>query len=194
MWLDFGIIYFVILSIVLFWIPLFPLSEDTQTPIVLTMMFMLWHVLINSEDLSSAQYLSTWINATLIYWLLNIVTINLRMSRCVHLLIYGNPKGYEVSAHIDTKVKGNRQIILIFKNEKSIWSMELGSNVETSMFILLGFLVVLVKIQIGRCSSKYGKCFWKTSNRAGLFQVMIFGKPFMSPFLVNVFILVIEKN
>ena len=75
------------------------------------MMFMLWHVLINYYDLASAPYSSTLMNATFLYCFLNVVTINLRMSRGGHLLLDGNPKGYEVAEHIATKVEVNPRML-----------------------------------------------------------------------------------
>ena len=44
-------------------------------------------------------------NATLLYWFINVVTRNLRMSRGVILILDVNPKGYEISEHIATKYK-----------------------------------------------------------------------------------------
>ena len=70
----------------------------------LIIMFMLWHDLLNSEDLSSAPYSSTWVNANFLSLFLNTVTINLRTSRGGRLILDGNPKGYEVVEHIATKV------------------------------------------------------------------------------------------
>ena len=56
-----------ILASVLFGIYILPFSEDASPPIVLTMMFMLWHVLMTSEDLASARSSSTQKNETLLY-------------------------------------------------------------------------------------------------------------------------------
>ena len=67
------------------------------------MMFMLWHVLINSEDLDGAPYSSTLMNATFLTWFLNAVKRNFRVSRGGSLLLDGNPKRYEVAEHIATK-------------------------------------------------------------------------------------------
>ena len=68
------------------------------------------------------------------------------MSRGGHLLIDGNPNGYEVSAHIATKVEINPQMISTLKKTKSIWNMKPGANFETSVVGTLGILVALVKI------------------------------------------------
>ena len=84
------------------------------------MMFMLWHVLINSEDLASAPSSSTLMNTTFLSLFLNVATINFRMSRGGRLLLDGNPKGYEVAEHIATKVEVNTRVLLTFKNAKSI--------------------------------------------------------------------------
>ena len=141
------------------------------------MMFMLWHVLINSDDLASAPYSSTLMNATFLSWFLNVVTRNLRMSRGGRLLMDGNPRGCEVEEHIATKVEVNPQMLSTLKNAESIWSMNSGENVKTSVVGPLEFLVALVKRQIGQGSSNSGRF----SER-----------PFMSPFLAIGFSWVIE--
>ena len=71
------------------------------------MMFMLWHVLINSEDLDIAPSSSTLMNATFLFQFLNVVTRNFRMSRGGRLTLDRNPKGYEVADHIATKLELN---------------------------------------------------------------------------------------
>ena len=53
------------------------------------------------------------------------------MSRGAHLILYGNPKGYEVVEHIAKKIEVNPGMILTLKNEKFIWSMNPGENIET---------------------------------------------------------------
>ena len=71
------------------------------------MMFMLWHVFMNSEDLNSVPSSSALMNATFLSLFINVVTRNFRMSRGGHLILDGNPKGYEVVEHISTKVEVN---------------------------------------------------------------------------------------
>ena len=93
LWLEFSRKALVILESFLFGVSIFPLSEDASPSIVWTMMFMLWCVLINLEDLASAPYLSTPMNANLLSWLLNIVTKYFRISRGGILILDRNPKG-----------------------------------------------------------------------------------------------------
>ena len=66
---------------------------------------------MNQEDLASAPSSSACINTTLLSLLLNVVKVNFRISRGGHLLPDGNPKGYELSEHIATKVKVNERMI-----------------------------------------------------------------------------------
>ena len=87
---EFTIGTLVILSSVLFRISIFPLSKDSPPPVVWTMMFMLWYVLTNSEDIVSSPYSSTRMNANFLSWLINIVTSTLRISRSGFLIPYGN--------------------------------------------------------------------------------------------------------
>ena len=138
---------------------------------------MLWHFLIDSDDLASAPSSSILMNATFLSWFINVVTRNLRISRGGRLLLDGNPKGYEVADHIATKVEVNPQMLSTLKNAKSIWSFNPGGNLETSMVGPLGILVALVKRQIGQGSSNSGR---------------FSGRPSMSPFLAISFSLVIE--
>ena len=149
----------------------------TYPPVVWTMMFMLWHVFINSEDLASAPSSSTLMNATFLSLFLNVVTKHFRVSRGVRLLLGGNPKGCAVAEHIATKFEVNPQMLSTLKNEKSIWSMNPGANFETSVVGPLGILVALVKIQIGQVSSNSGK---------------LVGRPLKIPFLAICFSMVIE--
>ena len=121
------------------------------------MMFMLWHVLINSEYLDIASSSSTRINATFLSWFFNIVTRKFRMSRSGHLLLDGNSKGYEVAEHISTKVEVNPWMLSKLKNSKYIWSMNPGENFETSMVGPLVMLSALVKRKIGRGYSESGR-------------------------------------
>ena len=79
------------------------------------MMFMLWHVFINSDDLASAPSSSTLMNATFLSRFLNVVIRNLRMSRGGRLLLDGNPKGYEVAEHIATVVEVNPRMLSTLK-------------------------------------------------------------------------------
>ena len=68
------------------------------------MMFMLWHVFVNTEDLASAPSSSTLMNTNVLSLLLNVVKRNFRVPRSGHLLLDVNPKFYEVADHIATKV------------------------------------------------------------------------------------------
>ena len=124
LWLDFSKISLVILSSFLLGLSLLPLREEASQPIVFTVVFMLWHFFINSEYLDSAPYSSTLINATLLSWLLNVVTRTFRMSRGGSLLLDGNPKGYEVAENIATKVEVNPRMIstLKMKNPSEAWN------------------------------------------------------------------------
>ena len=140
------------------------------------MMFMLWHVFMDPEDFASAQSSSTLMNASFLSWFLNLVTRNLKVSRGGRLLLNGNPKGYEVAEHITTKFEVNPRMLSKLKNEKSIWSMNPGVNVETSVVGPLGILFALVNIHIGKGSSNSGR---------------FSGRPSKRPFLAILFILVI---
>ena len=84
------------------------------------MMFMLWHVFINSEDIGSSPSTLTLMNATFLYLFLNLVTIFFRMSRGGRLILDTNPKGHEVAEHIATKFEVNTRILSTLKNEKYI--------------------------------------------------------------------------
>ena len=53
-----------ILESVLLGISLLPLREYASPAVVYTMMLMLWHIFMNSEDLVSDQSLSSLMNAT----------------------------------------------------------------------------------------------------------------------------------
>ena len=64
LWIEFNIISLVILASVILVISILPLREDASPPVVLNMVFMLWYVFINSEDLAGAPYSSTRINET----------------------------------------------------------------------------------------------------------------------------------
>ena len=137
---------------------------------------MVWHVFMNSEYLSGAKYSSTLMNENFLYCFPNVVTRNFSMSRCESLLLDGNPKGYEVAEHIVTKVELNPPMLSTLKNSKSIWSMNPGANLETSMVVNLYISVGLVKRQIGQGSSKWGGGY---------------GRPSMSPFIAIFIILII---
>ena len=177
LWLGFSKRALVILAIVLLVLSLLPLREEASPPVVWTMMFVLWNVFINSEDLASVPYSSTLINATFLSCFLYVVTRNFRMSRYGRLLLYGNPKGYEVADHISTKVEVNPQMLSTLKNAKYIWSMNPGANFVTSVVRTLVICVALVKRQI-----------WQGSSNSGRFS----GRPSVSPFLAICFSLVIE--
>ena len=83
-------------------------------------MFMLWHVLINSDDLSSAPSSSTLMNANFLSRFLNAVTIYFRMSKGGLLLLGGSSNGYEVAEHIAKKIEVNPQMLSTVKKEKYI--------------------------------------------------------------------------
>ena len=87
-------------------------------------------------------------NANLLSWFLIVVKYNIRISRDGRLLLDRNPKGYEVTEHIFTKVKVNQRTISTLKGAKYIQIMNPGENVYTSMFIPIGILAALVKKQI----------------------------------------------
>ena len=132
------------------------------------MVFMLWHVFMNLYNIASALSLSTRKNAAFLSWFLNVVTINLRLSSGVHLILGRNTKGYEVAEHIDTKVEVNPQMISTLKNAKSIWSMNPWENVEKSMVGPLGILL-----------SFFNRQLWHGSSKSGMFV----GRPSKSNFL-----------
>ena len=148
---------------------LLSLIEYSSQPIVWTLVFMLLHVFVNSEDIASAPSSSTQINENFLYWFLNVVTIHLGMSVGGILIMYGNPKGYEVAEHISTKFEVNLQMLSTLKYAKSIWSMKPGANFDTSMVIPMLIFVALVRRQIGQGYSKSG---------------IFYGRPFMITFLV----------
>ena len=133
LWLEFRKRALVILSSVLLGISLLPLREEASPLVVWTMMFMLWHVLINFDALASAPSSSTLMNETFLSWFLNVVTRNLRMSRGGRLLMDRNPKGYEVTEHIATKFEVNPRMLSTLKNAKSIWSMNPGEIFKKSV-------------------------------------------------------------
>ena len=166
-----------ILASVLLGLYLLPLREYAYPPVFWTMVFMLWHVFIDSKDLADAPYSSTLMNATFLSWFLNVVKINFRISRGGRLILDGIPKGHEVAEHISTKVEVNPRMLSTLKNEKSIWSMNPGANFETSVVGPLEILVALVKRQIG-----------KGYSNSGIFS----RRPSKSPFLAINFSLVID--
>ena len=59
-------------------------------------------------------------NETFLSLFINVVKINLRMSRGGCLILYVNPKGYEVEEHIATKFEVNPRMISELKKEESI--------------------------------------------------------------------------
>ena len=154
-----------------------PFREEASPPVVWTMMFMLWHVLINYEDMASDPYSSTLMNITFLSWFINVVTRNFGMSRCGSLLLDGNPNGYEVAEHIASKVELNPRMLSTLKNEKFIWSMNPEEIFDISVVGPLVILVALVKRQIGQGSSNSGR---------------FSGRPSMSPFIAIRFSRVIE--
>ena len=177
LWIDFSIIVIVILASVLLWLSLLPLIEEVSPPVVWIMMFVLWHVFMNSEDLASDKSSSTLMKVTFLSSFLNVVTRSLRMSRCGLLLMKRNPNVYELEEHVATKVEVNPRIISTLKTAKSIWIMNPGANFETSVVGPLGILVALVRRQIGQGYSNSGR---------------FYGRPSIRPFLSICFSLVIE--
>ena len=139
LWLDFSRRSLVISAIVLLGLSLLPLREEASPLVFWTMMFMLSHVFMNSEDLSSALYSSTLMNATLLSWLLNVVTRNFRMSRGGRLLLNGNPNGYEVSDHIATKVEVNTRMLSTLKMKNSFEAWNQGEILIHQWLDLWGF-------------------------------------------------------
>ena len=77
---------------------------------------MLLYAIIDSEDISSAPYFSGCTKAAFLSWLLNVLTRNLRILRDGCLLIDWNPKGWEVTEHISTKVDMKSQMLSTFQN------------------------------------------------------------------------------
>ena len=92
------------------------LREDASQPVVWTIMFMLWHVPINSEDLANAPYFPNRMNTNFLSWLLNVETSNLRIPRCRCLFLDGNPKGHELLEQTATKVEVNPRMLSTLKN------------------------------------------------------------------------------
>ena len=84
------------------------------------MMFMLWHIFINSDDLDSALSSYTLMNSNFLSQFLNVATRNFRMSRGGRLLLDWNLKGYRVAENIDKNVKVNSRMLSTLKNLKSI--------------------------------------------------------------------------
>ena len=155
------------------------MSGNSSPPVVWTMLFMVWHVFMDSEDLDSAQSSSTWTNVTFFYWFLNVVTRNFRMLRGGSLILGGNKNGYQVAEHRSTKSEVNPWMLSTLKKSKSIWSINPGGNFETLMDVTLVILFALVKRQR-----------WKSSSKSGIFV----GRPFVGPFTVIFLILVIETQ
>ena len=133
--------------------------------------------IMNSEDLASALSSSTQMNVTFLFWFLNVMKINLKMSIIGHLFLDGNPKSYEVAEHIATKVELNLQMIWTLKKAESIRLMKPGANFETSVVGNLVILVRLIKRQIGQISSNPGR---------------FSARSYMNPFIEFRFSLVIE--
>ena len=59
-------------------------------------------------------------NINFLSWFLNVVTSNLSMSRGIIFIMDVNPKEYEVSEHIATKVKVNTWTLSTLKKKKPI--------------------------------------------------------------------------
>ena len=115
--MEFIIGSLVLLYSVLFGSSFYPSSEDASTPSVLTIMFMLWNVLINSEDLSNKKSSSTCMNATLLLWLLNAVKSSLRIPRVRCLILDENSKGCELAEHVATKFEVDPQMLSTLKTQ-----------------------------------------------------------------------------
>ena len=175
--LEFSRISLMILASVLLGHSLLLWIEEAYPHVVWTTMIMLWNVFIDSDDLAIDPSSSTLMNATFLSWFINVVTRNLRMSRGGRLLLDGNPNGYEVAYHISTKVDVNPQMLSTLKSAKSIWSMNPGAHLDTSVVGPLEILVALVRRQIGQGSSNSGR---------------FSGRPSISNFLAIRFSLVIE--
>ena len=116
-------------------------------------------------------------NAVFLSLFLNVVTRNFRMSRSGRLLLDGNPKGYEISEHIATKVEVNQRMLSTLKNEKFMWSMKPLEHFDISVVVTLVISVDLVKRKIGQGCSKSGR---------------FYGRPSISPFFAISFSLVID--
>ena len=67
-----------------------------------------------------------------------------------------NPKGYELTEHIATKVDVNARMRSASKKEKYIWIMNTGKFFDSSMVVTMGILVALVNRKIGKASSISG--------------------------------------
>ena len=94
------------------------------------------------------------------------------------MLLGGNPNGYEVAEHIAKTVEVNPRMISTLKTHKiHLNHKPREGGVETSVVGPLGILVALVRRKIGQGYSKSG---------------IFFGRPYMSPFLVIHFSLLIE--
>ena len=119
------------------------------------MMFMLWHVFMNSEDLYSDPYSSTMMSENFLAWFLNVVTRNLSMSRGVRLPPDVNPKGCEYAEHIATKVEVNPHMLSTLKNKK----FHLKHKTRGKFWDINGW------------TSGYFSCLGKEKNSKGIFQV-----------------------
>ena len=153
-----------VLASLLSGLSLLPLREDLSPPVVWTIMFIIWHVFMNSEYISSAPYSSTPMNTTFLSWLINEVTINFRISRGGIFLLDRNTKGDELSYHITTKVEVNPRMLSILKNEKSIWIMNPGANFETSKVGTMGILFALFITHIGQGCYNSGRFYGRPSK------------------------------
>ena len=96
-------------------------------------MFMLWNVFMNSEDLLSDLSSSPLINANFLYWLLNVLIINLRVSRGRRLLLDGNPEEYELEEIYSHTSRGKSKDDFNIKKCKIYLKQKPRENVETSM-------------------------------------------------------------
>ena len=119
------------------------------------MIFMLWYVFINSEDLDSAPSSSTQNNATFLSWLLNVVTRNFRMSRDGRFLLDGNLKGYEALEHISKKSRGKSTDAFIIEK----WTIHMNHEPREKFWDISGW------------TSGNFSCLGQKTNREGFFQV-----------------------
>ena len=171
LWLDFSRRTFLILESALFGISLLPLSEDSSLPVVWTVMFVLWHVFVNSEDLIRAPYSSTCIKANLLSWFLNVLQRNFRMSRGGCLLMDVNSKGCEVEEHISTKFEVNTQMFSTLNTQNPSESWTQGQISRHQWLYLSGL-----------------SCLDQDTNREGIFQVReIFWETFHDSFSCHSF-------
>ena len=131
------------------------MREDTSPPVVWTMIFLLWHVFMNSEDIYSAPFSSIWMNAAFLSWFLNIVTRSFRMSRGGSLILDGNPKGVWSSRTYIHKIRGKSKYDFNIEIRKIHMKHEPRGNFRF----------------INDCTSMSFSCLGQETNSTGLLQV-----------------------